>query len=207
MRIASLKHWGLFSAPLLIVLGLLWFGFATEADVAAFFKQHRAAHPGLKLFMKVITDWSNPLLYAVWGIMLIMAIRAKDHARIRFILILLVVQGIVAGLCVHLLKNFIGRPRPGAGEWYKPLSTRGAFHSLPSGHTTEIIGWTLPMALRDTRFWLTALFSLFIALVGFSRIYLGWHHPSDVFFGWLLGSFGGFATIIIANTSFFTRKA
>ncbi len=112
----------------------------------------------------------------------------------------------MAGLAVHFLKHTIGRPRPGQGEWFDPLTTKGSQHSLPSGHTTEIIGWTLPLVLRSGKFWLTALLSLFIGAVAFSRIYLGWHHPSDVFFAWILGSFGGFATTIIAGSTLFKVK-
>jgi undecaprenyl-diphosphatase len=36
------------------------------------------------------------------------------------------------------------------------------------------------------------IFGCLLALLGFSRIYLGWHHPSDVFFGWALGGVAGF---------------
>ena len=206
MRSTSLTHWALYSAPLLLILTVVWFGFATEADVAVFFKAHRAAHPTLRLAMKLLTDWSNPLFYVSFGVILLRAYRSNNRKRLRFILILLVVQAVVAGLAVHLLKTFIGRPRPGQGEWFAPLSSKGSQHSLPSGHTAEITGWSLPLVLSWHRFWLTGLIGLFIGVVGFSRIYLGWHHPSDVFFGWLLGSFGGFATMVIADSSLFTGR-
>ncbi|BCS90127.1 phosphatase PAP2 family protein [Pseudodesulfovibrio sediminis] len=206
MHTRSLTHWAIFSAPLLILLAILWFGFSSEGDVAIYFKDHRLLHPALRSFMQVVTDWSNPLFYGVYAVMLLTAWRSGDRDRVRFILILLVCQGVVAGLAVHFLKSFIGRPRPGQGLWFDPLTTRASQHSLPSGHTTEIIGWSLPLSLRIDKIWLTVLMSLFIGLVGFSRVYLGWHHPSDVFFGWLLGSMGGLATTVIASTSIFTRK-
>ncbi|MEZ7195721.1 phosphatase PAP2 family protein [Pseudodesulfovibrio karagichevae] len=206
MRCTSLKHWALYSAPLLLVLAVLWFGFAGEGDVAAFFRNHREAHAGLRLFMKIVTDWCNPLFYLLYAGMLLTAWRSGNRERLRFVLVLLVVQGVVAGLAVHFSKYLIGRPRPGNGHWYEPLSGRAAQESLPSGHTTEITGWTLPLALRLSRLAVTALLGLFLALVGFSRIYLGWHHPSDVFFGWLLGSVGGFAAVIIADSSLFRRS-
>jgi undecaprenyl-diphosphatase len=206
MRCTSLKHWALYSAPLLLVLAVLWLCFASEGDVAVFFRHHRAAHAGLKLFMKIVTDWCNPLFYLVYAGMLLTAWRTGNRERLRFVLVLLAVQGVVAGLAVHFTKYLIGRPRPGNGHWYEPLSGRAAQEALPSGHTTEFTGWTLAPALRLSRIAVTALLGLFLALVGFSRIYLGWHHPSDVFFGWLLGSVGGFAAVIIADSSLFRRS-
>lgn len=188
------------------MLAVVWLACGSEANVAVFFKDHRAAHPALRTAMKWLTDWSNPVFYVGYGVSLLMAWKTNDMKRVRAILILLAVQGVVAGLAVHFLKQTIGRPRPGQGQWFDPITTRGSQHSLPSGHTTEITGWTLPLALRAERYLLTGAFSLFIALVGFSRVYLGWHHPSDVFFGWLLGSFGGFAAIILTNSTLFTTR-
>ncbi|WP_207263188.1 phosphatase PAP2 family protein [Desulfovibrio sp. Huiquan2017] len=206
MRCTSLKHWALYSAPLLVVLALLWFGFDNERAVALFFKDHRAAHTGLKVFLTIVTDWCNPLFYLFYAGMLLASWRSGNRERLRFVLVLLVVQGVVAGLALHFTKYLIGRPRPGQGNWYEPLSGRAAQEALPSGHTTEITGWTLPLALRARRFAVSLLLGLFLGLVGFSRVYLGWHHPSDVFFGWLLGSVGGFAAVIIAESSLFRRS-
>ena len=143
MRTSSLKHWALFSAPLLAMLAVVFLVCGSEAEVAVFFKDHRTAHPALKAAMTWLTDWSNPIFYAGYGLALILAWKSGNRKRVRFILILLAVQAVVAGLAVHFLKQTIGRPRPGQGEWFDPLTTRGSQHSLPSGHTTEILGWTL----------------------------------------------------------------
>lgn len=207
MRTEWIKHWAIFSAPILLMLFALWSGFATEADVAAFFKEHSAGNPEITMLLTFITDWSNPFFYLVYGLMLFNAFRVKDRECKRFIITLLIVQAVVALGVVHLTKHFVGRPRPGQGWYFDPLTTRGNYHSLPSGHTTEITGWALPLALSQARYWVSAAFALLIGLVGFSRIYLGWHHPSDVFFGWLLDSFGGFVTVILAESSLFRRKA
>lgn len=207
MRIDLLKHWAIFSAPLLLMLLAIWLGFDTEGDVAAYFKEHSAANPAIAAVLKFLTDWSNPVFYVFYGVMLIQAFRTNNYEQKRYVFILLAVQVVVAVLAVHFTKRIIGRPRPGQGWYFDPLTSRGNYHSFPSGHTTEIIGWSLPLALRQHRLWLSFGLSLLVGAVGFSRIYLGWHHPSDVFFAWMLGSFGGFTTQILAESSLFRKKA
>jgi undecaprenyl-diphosphatase len=207
MRTSFLRHWAMVSVPLLLVLAVIWLVFPSEAAVAEYFKAHANAHHGLALGLKIITDWSNPVFYAVYGLMLLRAWRSGDRDTRRFVLILLAVQAVVAGLAVHFVKHTVGRPRPGQGIWFDPLTTRGSYHSLPSGHTTEFMGWALPLCVKVSRTGLSLLLGCAAALVGFSRIYLGWHHPSDVFFGWLLGSFGGLATTVLAQSSLFRKRA
>jgi len=207
MRSNTLTHWALYSAPLLLCLALLWLCFDSEADVAVYFSGLRQGHPWLTSAMRGLTDWCNPVFYIGYAIALFRAYRSDNRQQLRFILILLVVQGVVAGLAVHFLKYTIGRPRPGQGHWFAPLSSHGTQHALPSGHTTEIVGWSLPLSLRLQQRCMTGLFGLFIGLVGFSRIYLGWHHPTDVFFGWLLGSAGAFSTITLVNSTLFIRRS
>jgi undecaprenyl-diphosphatase len=207
MRMTFLRHWLLISAPLLAVLGTIWLCFSSELAVDEYFRMHSLGHPALSDALKLITDWSNPLFYAIFALMLVRAWRSGDRATVRFVCILLAVQAVVAGLAVHFVKHTVGRPRPGQGTWFDPITSRGTYHSLPSGHTTEILGWSLPLAQRIGRVGPTALVGIFVGLVGFSRIYLGWHHPTDVFFGWLLGSFSGFATHVLVGTTLFRKKA
>ena len=207
MRFAPLKHWALLSLPLLCALAAIRLGFDDEKAVADFFLAHAQAHPSLAGWLKFATDWSNALFYLIYAAMLFTAWRSANRERLRFTLIVLGVQLVVSVLCVHFIKYTVGRPRPGQLGFYDPLTTKGTYHSFPSGHTTEIMGWSLPLALRKGSTLLSALLGLLIGLVGFSRIYLSWHYPSDVLCGWLLGSFGGFAAHILAGSTLFRRNA
>jgi hypothetical protein len=101
---------------------------------------------------------------------------------------------VVCFLLLHLTKMALGRPRPYTFlELYQPLTLSPAFHSLPSGHTAEISGSCLALALWLGRArWALAL-GLVVAVMGLSRLYLLQHYPSDVFFGWMFGALSGFA--------------
>ncbi len=70
-------------------------------------------------------------------------------------------------------------------------------YSFPSGHTAaafmvaRLIGWLYPG-------WAVVLF-IPAALIGYSRIYLRVHYPSDVFFGALLGLIAAGLSIMIVT--------
>lgn len=61
-------------------------------------------------------------------------------------------------------------------------------NSFPSGHVTEAAGLAIPLSLRFRRPWLSGALALRILLVGYSRIWLGWHHPVDLLGGLAMGS-------------------
>ena len=92
-----------------------------------------------------------------------------------------------------LAKLAVHRPRP---HVIPRLMHGGGWFSYPSGHSMlapiifglGIIVWAAPWpspALRRAALVLAALFALGI---GFSRVYLGVHYPSDVLGGLLLGT-------------------
>lgn len=105
---------------------------------------------------------------------------------------------IVAGgmLLSTIFKVLVDRARPPLEEMLT-LPSRTA--SMPSGHTMAslCLGAALVWALMEAApgtgarvaTWLTvASVATWAALVGFSRVYLGAHWPSDVVASWLLGA-------------------
>jgi undecaprenyl-diphosphatase len=94
-------------------------------------------------------------------------------------------------LAVELLKAFVGRERPSV------VVAIDLAHGLsfPSGHTMiasalyPTIGLLLASSLKHYRLkaFVFATAALLALLIGFTRMYLGVHYPTDVAAGWLLG--------------------
>ncbi|NLY89147.1 MAG: phosphatase PAP2 family protein [Firmicutes bacterium] len=96
-----------------------------------------------------------------------------------------ITQLVVAG-SVQLIKHIVSRVRPYiALANIIPLKTERDY-SFPSGHTAAAfsaaltINASVPLAISIITFALAAL-------IGYSRIYIGVHYPSDVIVGGLIG--------------------
>ena len=86
-----------------------------------------------------------------------------------------------------IIKNIAQVPRPfdkGVTPVRKETATGFSF---PSGHTQSFSTWSTLFAIKFKKKWLTVLVAVLIALVAFSRLYLGVHYPSDVIVGLALG--------------------
>lgn len=99
----------------------------------------------------------------------------------------------LSAILQKLLKSLFQRERP---DVLLHLIEQGG-HSFPSGHSmTGLIfyGFLIFLCRRQVKNRtvsnvITILLSSLIFLIGFSRIYLGVHYPSDVLGGWAIGSF------------------
>lgn len=103
----------------------------------------------------------------------------------------LAATGIIAVVIQKSLKIFFHRARP---DIALHLIHQGGY-SFPSGHSFSVLvfyGMIIflchrHMKNRTAANTVTVLLSILIALIGFSRIYLGVHFPTDVLGGWSLG--------------------
>lgn len=101
---------------------------------------------------------------------------------------LLLVSTAGGSLLTTVLKAVFGRARPELFD----SGYAASFYSFPSGHATVAVGFygalTLILAYRLHGYarWAVAAFGvLLMLLIGFSRLYLGVHYPTDVLAGFL----------------------
>jgi undecaprenyl-diphosphatase len=109
----------------------------------------------------------------------------------RVVALAALLAGCAAGLQAHIVRYTTGRARPSTGmngDFYGP-SLQRAFHSFPSAHTTcafavaTVLVVTMPAL--GVPAWLVA------ALVGWSRLALTAHYPTDVWLGMWFGIVNG----------------
>lgn len=86
-----------------------------------------------------------------------------------------------------LLKDWVALERPFR---YAPIDhiTTPDEYSFPSGHAQNAaVVWGL-LALHFRKRWFWYLCAVIVLFIGFSRVYLGVHFPTDVLAGWSLGA-------------------
>lgn len=87
--------------------------------------------------------------------------------------------------CSVILKPLVARPRPYDVNAVQLLIPPLSDYSFPSGHTGAAFAAASSLFFSKNRLWIPAL--VIAVLMGFSRLYLYVHYPSDVLAGALLG--------------------
>lgn len=161
--------------------------------------------PGLVQVMRWITFMGTTPFIGLLGLALFLYLgRRQDRAGQKATLV-----GLGGSAVLILgLKHWIQRPRP---ELFTHLVTAGGY-SFPSGHSlAAVVAYGLLITFmaqqvkhRFARVLLGIAGVLLVALIGFSRIYLGVHYPSDVLGGYCIGA--AWLTLVIAGYSWFHRS-
>ena len=85
-------------------------------------------------------------------------------------------------------KEAIGHPRPCDLDPEVKLVEYTGRCGLPSGHSQSAVVVWGTIASFARKWWAWAVAIALMVLIGFSRIYLGVHFPTDVFAGWTIGA-------------------
>jgi undecaprenyl-diphosphatase len=155
--------------------------------------------PGLTPVMETITFFADGhFLKACYGILVAAYLLRKDYKRALEIGII----GIGGFLVNYFMKLFFQRPRP-PHPLIEPLQN----FSFPSGHATSgfifygllvYLTWKTNLG-KPWKYGIGAVLILLALLIGFSRIYLRMHYPSDVLAGFCIGFSWLFFSIWLLN--------
>ena len=181
------------AASALALYALLWVGIAQQwqwidtMDRFALDVLHDfgTAHPGWVVFWDVFCIVLGPTVFRLVALVVIVVALARRNVRPAMFLVISVE---LSGLITEAAKAAANRPRPGEA-FVHAWST-----SFPSGHAVGVmvavlafLTLLLPIARRPLRPVLIVIGAIVVVAIGFGRVALNAHHPSDVLAGWALG--------------------
>ncbi|MBF9142280.1 phosphatase PAP2 family protein [Hymenobacter properus] len=171
------------------LLGLAWAVFGALAvavvraggpgwDAPILLFWHRHATPvldALAVFLTIVGN-TGPMVGA--GVLVLLWLLRRRQWRAAGLWTLSVGGSM---LLTQVIKALVARPRPSLWLSIRPEHTL----SFPSGHAMDTAALaTALFFLLPGRPWAGRLAALFALAVGWARMYLGVHNPSDVLAGW-----------------------
>ncbi len=183
--------------------------FIVNVDVAIYQFVDSIMNPVLDVIMTFITHLGDTPGIVWWVLGIILLVPKKTRK-----LGVLVIGGLAVASLINnvALKNLIERPRPynidpsvwtDAGYKYiwPGLIDKSSSWSFPSGHTSTSIGagFALLLGCFKNKKHLAVGIPAFILslLIGFSRIYVHVHYPTDVIAGVVVGLIGGLIAYLL----------
>ena len=164
---------------------------AVDNQILLAFRDEQGLPVGPKWLVQVIADLSalGSAVIATSIVVIATAYLALAHRRRHAMMV--AICGMGAPAVMELLKQFHERPRPSVVTPVDP--TIGL--SFPSGHTLAATAIYLTLGVliasaadqRRIKIFVMAVAVLLAFLVGFTRVYLGAHYPTDVVGGWMVG--------------------
>jgi membrane-associated phospholipid phosphatase len=133
-----------------------------------------------------ITNANNYVNYASITSVTIYGLVKKDKASVQKGLLLLSAQ-VSSAIATQGLKRIIKRERPFIHySFIEPYKLSDGY-SFPSGHTSSAFANAAALSIAYKKWYVVVPSYTFASLVGYSRMHLGVHYPSDVVAGAALG--------------------
>jgi membrane-associated phospholipid phosphatase len=176
---------------LLISLLAISFSFAQNLDIDILRDINLNRNKNLDETFHIITNSAAPLSIAIPICIFVMGIIKKDSAIKRNSLKIGSTY-IGASLIATVVKYSVNRPRPFITYSYLEAIGEGGSPSFPSGHTCDAFATATAISLAYPKWYIIVPAYLWASAVGYSRIHLGVHYPSDILGGVIIGAGSAF---------------
>ena len=144
------------------------------------------AHPVLTDIMIFISKLGNRgfLWIAIGVLFLLLGFKNRAWLRRGWMVLFSLLGNFL--LCNVILKPLVDRTRPYYVLGYDPIIPPVGDASFPSGHTSASFAAATAIYAINKKWGIAAY--IFAAVMGFSRLYLGVHFPTDVLAGAVVGT-------------------
>ena len=179
----AVRRWLLFGAAASLILAA---SFQLDAAVQNWMAEHR--EPWTRSVMRNISYFGDWMWHAAVALVAALIAYVRQNRRWVRVCIAMLLALALAGIATRVVKIAAGRSRPSVeldAGFNGPRFT-AKYHAFPSGHTASSIAYFSVIAFVNVRLF-AALLPIPL-LIGFSRLYVGAHHFSDVIAGALLGA-------------------
>lgn len=153
--------------------------------------------------LKSITNTAVPLSIATPVVMYTIGLIQKD-SLIKQKALFIGETFLASAFVTIASKSIIKRDRPYVTHpSIQPLSVEGSY-SMPSGHTSSAFATATSLSMAFPKWYVVVPSFVWASSVGYSRMHLGVHYPSDVLVGALVGS--GSAVLMNKANEWLTKK-
>ena len=161
--------------------------YSQNADIDLLDKINSNGSPFLDNTCIVLSQSITPILIAEPVGVLVAGLIKKDSALKRGSVVIGASLLLTAGV-TFAIKFSVNRPRPFVTYPFIEKKIGAGSPSFPSGHTSSAFAVATSLSLQFPKWYVVAPSFIWAAGIGYSRMELGVHYPSDVLAGALIGT-------------------
>ncbi len=134
-----------------------------------------------------LTNSAGAIAFGAPVILLLIALKKKIPGLRREALMILIPVALSA-IIANILKYVFDTPRPYEVYSFIHKLSVGGSPSFPSGHTADAFAFAIAIVMVYRKWYIIIPVLIWATLIGYSRMYLGVHFPSDVLGGAFIGA-------------------